>query len=80
MHGKNPVDIPAHGETGLPQEVDRLLDSTEIRAALGGISESTFRRISPELPLRRIGSRVYARVSELNDYIANLPRANQPAA
>jgi hypothetical protein len=71
MHGKPATDTPTHGD------IDRLLDSREVRKALGGLSESKFRRMTRDnvLPLVRQGSRVYVRASVLNSYIANLPAA-----
>jgi hypothetical protein len=71
MHGNEAENTPTHGDT------DRLLNSKEIRALLGGISESKFRRMTRdgEIPLVRQGSYVYARASDIAKYIASLPAA-----
>lgn len=71
MHGNEVENTPTHGDT------DRLLDSDEIRAVLGGISVSKFRRMTrdKELPLVKQGNRVYARASDIARYIASLPAA-----
>lgn len=71
MHGKSPADIPTHGD------VDRLLNSNEVRALLGGISESKFRRMcaNEEIDVVKQGARVYVRASKLAAYIDSLSAA-----
>lgn len=72
MHGKNPTDPPTHGEIKR-----RLYDSVEVRELLGGLSESTFRRMcrNEEIKTVKQGSRVYVEADELDAYIERLRSA-----
>lgn len=71
MHGKTPPELPTHGD------VDRLFNSAEVRERLGGISESTFRRMcrDKEIDFVKQGTFVYVRASALQAYIDSLAAA-----
>jgi hypothetical protein len=69
MHGKASASTPVHG--------NRLYNSKEARALLGGISERTFRALtaSKALTTKRQGARVYVSQEAIDAYIAALPSA-----
>jgi predicted DNA-binding transcriptional regulator AlpA len=73
MHGKTSADTPTHGNVSMSP--NRLYNSRETRELLGGISESTFRKLtaSGELPARKIGAFVYVEQSAIDAYIGGLP-------
>jgi hypothetical protein len=80
MHVKTPADTPAHVSGGA--KPNRLYNSQEARALLGGISESTFRRLTggrdgqpPRLRAVKQGAYVYVPQDAIDEYIASLPSA-----
>lgn len=80
MDGKTLADTPTHGKATVA--AGRLYNSREARERLGGISESTFRRLTAtgELPAVKQGAYVYVTQDAINDYIAALPSVGEPAA
>jgi excisionase family DNA binding protein len=67
MDGKRLPEIPTNGKIER-----RLYDSVEARELLGGISEPTFRRLTAagELPVVRIGRKVYVEPAAIEEFIA----------
>jgi hypothetical protein len=80
MHGKTSPDAPAHGNVTV--KPNRLFNSREARELLGGISESTFRRLtgSGRLEARKQGVFVYVSQSAIDAYIARLPKLTSDEA
>lgn len=85
MHGKTPPHASTRDNTSDPR-IDaptrenpndpRLYSSREARKLLGGISETTFRKlvISGELPARRRGRHIVIPRADLARYIDELPK------
>jgi hypothetical protein len=76
MHRKAPADTPTRRSSEARQG---LFNSLEARVYLGGISESTFRRITarrdgqpPKLRTVKQGAFVYVEQDALDEYIAGL--------
>jgi hypothetical protein len=85
MHVKTPADTPTHVSPG--SALNRLYNSQEARVLLGGISESTFRRLTsrrdgqpPRLRAVKQGAYVYISQAAIDEYIASLPSAVEEAA
>jgi hypothetical protein len=77
MHVKTPPDTPAHVNQGATP--NRLYNSREARELLGGISESTFRRLtaSGDLEAKKQGAFVYVSQRALEAYIEQLPTVSE---
>lgn len=86
MHVKTPADTPAHVSD--ERKLQRLYNSQEARVLLGGISESTFRRLTarsrdgqpPRLRAVKQGAYVYVPQDAIDEYIASLPTVANSAA
>lgn len=81
MYGKTSADTPTHGNVSM--KPNRLYNSRETRELLGGISESTFRKLtsSGQLRAKKQGVFVYVEQSAIDAYIAGLPTLiDAPAA
>jgi hypothetical protein len=76
MHVKTPRDTPAHeNPVAAP---NRLYNSRDARQLLGGISESTFRRLTAKggaLEAVKQGAFVYVSQRAIDAYINALPAA-----